>query len=106
VVAEIDRADAVPSRWREAGWLSGALAVPFGVLGVLLSASVRVPLAVGFFVPSAIVLARIVGTDVGLHGRRAWVLATIFCLGFGWLVMAMVLQLWAAAGCPGLAQQC
>jgi len=65
-----------------------------------------VPLAVGFFVPSAIVLSLIVGTDVGLRGRRAWLLATIFCLGFGWLVLALVLQLWGAAGCPGLAQQC
>ena len=34
--AETDRAGRAQSDWRGVGWLSGALAVPFGVLGVLL----------------------------------------------------------------------
>jgi hypothetical protein len=29
-----------------------------------------------------------------------------YCVGFGWLVAALMIQIWYFVGCPVLAQQC
>ena len=43
---------------------------------------------------------------MGLHGRREWILACAYCVGFGVLVATFLLQIWAFAGCPVFAQHC
>jgi hypothetical protein len=107
VVAETDRADAVRSRWREAGWLSGALSVPGLFAIAFVSARAGVPQATYvIFLVTAIAIVRIIGTRVGLRGRRDWVLACAYCVGFGWLVGAFLIQLWFVGGCPVFATHC
>jgi hypothetical protein len=107
VVAETDRADAVPSRWREAGWLSGAVSVPGLFVIAFVSARAGVPqVTYLIFLLTAIAIVRIIGTKVGLRGRRDWILACAYCVGFGWLVAAFLIQIWYFVGCPVFAQQC
>jgi hypothetical protein len=58
------------------------------------------------FLLTAIAIVRIIGTKVGLRGPRDWILACAYCVGFGWLVAAFLIQIWYFVGCPVFAQQC
>jgi hypothetical protein len=85
-VAEIDRADAVSSRWREAAWLSGALSVPGAFVIAFVSARAGVLQATYVvFLLTAIAIVRVIGTRIGLRGGPDWILACAYCVGFGWL---------------------